>query len=521
MKKYILKTKIIAALSLLTFASCNDYLDELPDNRTQIDSKVKIQKLLNSAYLSKNSYALVTEISSDNIADYGISNPNTQRILEQISYWKDITEINNDDLKNFWEECYLSIANANQALHSIEEYHGKEDLSAEKGEALVARAYLHFLLVNVFSKNYNPANSGSDLGVVYMEKPEKTLNPTYKRESVASIYEKIERDLEAGLPLINDEIYKVSKFHFTKSAAYAFAARFYLFYEKWDKAEKYADLALGNTPKLRNWEKMSALPKSAKVLSKAYFEDNSNYLLQTSTSNIGLIFGAYYTGGRFSHTQFVNDKLTFNAPMPWAPNGVESSSFHVRPSVYPATNLDKVLLHKMPYLFEYTDPVTGTGYNRSVLTPLHAEETLLVRAEARILQGKFDEGLKDIHLWTSNFYKVNTQVSIEENNQFYDNIPYASSETLSVKNKLNPAFTVSAGTQENLIHYLLHCRRILTIHEGLRWFDLKRYGIEVFRIQYDASSIPRIAESLKPNDPRRALQLPADVISAGLEANPR
>lgn len=145
----------------------------------------------------------------------------------------------------------------------------------------------------------------------------------------------------------------------------------------------------------------------------------------------------------------------------------------------------------------------------------------MVRAEARILQGKFDEGLKDIHLWTSNFYKVNTQVSIEENNQFYDNIPYASSETLSVKNKLNPAFTVSAGTQENLIHYLLHCRRILTIHEGLRWFDLKRYGIEVFRIQYNASSIPHIAESLKPNDPRRALQLPADVISAGLEANPR
>ena len=37
-------------------------------------------------------------------------------------------------------------------------------------------------------------------------------------------------DLEEGLPLIDDNIYLRVKYHFNKKAAYAFAARFYLYY---------------------------------------------------------------------------------------------------------------------------------------------------------------------------------------------------------------------------------------------------------------------------------------------------
>ncbi|WP_406629940.1 RagB/SusD family nutrient uptake outer membrane protein, partial [Ornithobacterium rhinotracheale] len=46
------------------------------------------------------------------------------------------------------------------------------DLSAQKGEALIARAYSHFILVNLFGKHYNTQTSDTDLGVVYMERPE-------------------------------------------------------------------------------------------------------------------------------------------------------------------------------------------------------------------------------------------------------------------------------------------------------------------------------------------------------------
>ena len=55
-----------------------------------------------------------------------------------------------------------------------------------------------------------------------------------------------------------------------------------------------------------------------------------------------------------------------------------------------------------------------------------------------------------------------------------------------------------------------------TIHEGLRWQDIKRYGIE---ISHNRDGLAN--DILKVDDPRRAMQLPQDVINAGLEANPR
>ena len=47
-----------------------------------------------------------------------------------------------------------------------------------------------------------------------------------------------------GFPLISDSYYKQKAYHFNKAAAEAFAARFYLFYEQWDKAIEHATKAL-------------------------------------------------------------------------------------------------------------------------------------------------------------------------------------------------------------------------------------------------------------------------------------
>jgi hypothetical protein len=62
---------------------------------------------------------------------------------------------------------------------------------------------------------------------------------------------------------------------------------------------------------------------------------------------------------------------------------------------------------------------------------------------------------------------------------------------------------------------VLHFRRIETLFDGLRWFDLKRYGIEI------THKIGRTrVENLLINDPRRAIQIPQEVIGAGMEENP-
>ena len=59
---------------LLLLVGCNDFLDTLPDNRTEIDNADKVAGLLTSAY-SNRSYASWLELSSDNIDDMGEKNP--------------------------------------------------------------------------------------------------------------------------------------------------------------------------------------------------------------------------------------------------------------------------------------------------------------------------------------------------------------------------------------------------------------------------------------------------------------
>lgn len=513
------KTKIFYFIFLALIAiSCDSYLDEMPDNRATVDSKTKIRKLLTSAY-PEGSYNLVTEISSDNVDDMGANNPYSSRFYEQLAYWQDVNEADNDDPKQIWQSSYEAIAHANEALHAISMLEGSEDLSAEKGEALISRAYNHFVLVNVFCKHYSKTGSTSDLGIPYMEKSETELNPQYQRGSVEEVYKKINIDIEAALPLINDEIYDIDAYHFTKKAAYAFAARFNLYYENWEKAKEYASLVVGDNPSalLRDWSRLGSLPKDESVVSNAFVNDPSNLLCLTDASIMGVYFGGYYEGGRLNHTSIIAETETINVPQVCS----ASPSYRFPAFVYNASNLNKTIFYKIPYMFETTDPVAGIGYHRTVTVPLTTDETLLVRAEAEIMLGQYEAAVNDINAWTANFFKNANNVTVEEVNKFYTELEYSTETVRTQKKTLHPSFTVETGVQENMIHYVLQCRRLLTLHEGMRWFDVKRYGIEIIRYQLQPDGYFTIADVLKTNDLRRAIQIPLDVVSAGLTPNPR
>ena len=92
-----------------------------------------------------------------------------------------------------------------------------------------------------------------------------------------------------------------------------------------------------------------------------------------------------------------------------------------------------------------------------------------------------------------------------------------SDDDRSIKKAINPqGIRIADENVENMIQCILHVRRVLTVHEGLRWFDIKRYGIEVTHTRDGMAN-----DVLMVDDPRRAIQLPQEVIAAGLEANPR
>ena len=55
------------------------------------------------------------------------------------------------------------------------------------------------------------------------------------------------------------------------------------------------------------------------------------------------------------------------------------------------------------------------------------------------------------------------------------------------------------------------------MEEGLRWFDVRRFNIEVTHMSYDE----KIKDVLKKGDPRRIVQIPSQARSLGLTPNPR
>ena len=58
----------LVSLSLFGLSSCDKFLDELPDNRTEIDTVEEVQELLVSAY-PNGLYMDIAETMSDNASD--------------------------------------------------------------------------------------------------------------------------------------------------------------------------------------------------------------------------------------------------------------------------------------------------------------------------------------------------------------------------------------------------------------------------------------------------------------------
>ena len=522
MKKNIL----IGASALLigTLTACSDFLDTVPDNRIEINSADQIAPLLLSAY-PEASPMVIAEYSSDNVMDNG-GQFDAVMLLEQLYLWEDVTTIDTDAPYNLWEACYQAIASANKVLSSIEELGNPKELDPQRGEALICRAYSHFLLTNIFCMPYNPQTADKHLGIPYCTQNEEEVFINYERGTLAQTYKLMETDIEAGLPLISDKAYTVPKYHFNRKAAHAFAARFNLYYQKWDKVIEYADVAIGVNPAttLRHWEEDFGALSLVSDVANQYIAQNkaANLMIATAYSEIGYFTGPYDIYKRYGHGRDIFNNETISTQGPWSERGGLVMGQYIT-GIQQKNSFPKLLT-----FFEYIDKASGIGYAHSVTVPFTTDEALLCRAEAYVLgtQHNYPKALEVINLWIKYHSRISedegSDLTLEELDTYYDALPYAPvlinrASERSLKKKLNPeGFTVNAGTEENLIQLILQLRRLEGLQEGLRWYDLKRYGIEFSHNR--AASTPIV---LTKDDPRRAIQLPQDVINAGMEANPR
>jgi starch-binding outer membrane protein, SusD/RagB family len=483
MKKFMI---YIGTFSMLTLAGCNNYLDTIPDNRTDIDTPTKISELLVNAYPKAN-YSPFCELMSDNVSD-NLPGRTADIVYGKPYFWEDILLSTDDTPQNYWASCYAAIAAANQALESIKLLGDTPNLNPQKGEALVARAYAHLMLVSLFAKFYDPETAAQDPGIPYVTETEKVVIKQYDRGTVESVYKMIESDLTQGIPLIRDEAYQVRAFHFTRNAAYALASRFYLYKQDYDKVIEYSTKMAGTTgfaTNMRNWN-TNLTNKGPAVVRAEYSAgtEKANLLLTETLS----YWGRNYTGNRYGLSPTLRDDLFERAN----PSG---GAFAY--DVYGASD-EFLNIPKYNELFVRLNPSSLIGNGYLMIPVLTTEEVLLNRAEAYLYKGDGTNCLADLNTFLSlrilNYTPATHNLTIAKNNAFYR--------------------TTNTGLA--LLQTILDFRRREFIHEGMRWFDVLRYGIEVTHTVRGGTNIV-----LKADDKRRVLQIPQEASLSGLPLNPR
>ena len=420
-------------------------------------------------------------------------------------FWEDYDQEDLDTPLNYWNACYKGIAQANKALELLSRYPKSERVKALYGEAFLLRAYLHFMLVNIWSEPYG--GKSTNPGIPYITKPEKNALVDYQRGTVNEVYAKIEKDLKLGISLVSDTYYKHPKFHFNKKAAYAFASRFYLMKGEWKEVIAYADYVLGGDPKtqLRPWRQYAdELEFNHRSLYRKYAAagEPANLLLTTTESRLARTTPSEKYGSTFNTV----DKI-------FAQKGIEGGGDYAKMNFIGTyiftSSAAPVTTGRYLAKFDELSNSESTGtkprglYVTNVLFTV--DEVLLNRMEAYAMLKNYSHAIDDFLQYMQGKFGFMPSV---------DRAVYTSTNSNNY-NIYTPFYGLTLK-QLAMVKLFLDFRQKEFYQEGLRWFDIRRFHLAVKRSSKSSYYFP-----LEKEDLRKVLQIPTEAIQRGLTANPR
>lgn len=459
-------------------------MDKDPDASLNVplNSEEKIAELLTGAYPDA-SYFPFLEPRTDNVAQR--ENGVHTRLNEAMYRWEDEDQEDLDTPLHYWNSCYRGIAQANKALELLAKYPKTNRVKALYAEAFLLRAYLHFMLVNIWAEPYKGEASKNDLGIPYLTTPEKHALVNYNRGTVYDVYQKIEEDLKLGITLVSDSYYSKPKFHFNKRAAYAFASRFYLFKGEWQTVIDYANYVL-TQPKtqLRHW--------------KAYYDE---YGFNNRTH----LYQQYTKTEEEANLLIATTQSRWTRELPTVKYGLTTNLINTNFSYYaPATS--PIPIYNGMYIAKF-DQLSLFGSTGSKPTDLYVsnvllttDEVMLNRMEAYVMLKNYNQFLLEYREYYKVKFDITKNTTVEE-------------LTLSTDDdyqNFSPFYGLTIR-QLGAIKNIALLRQWEFMHEGMRWLDIRRFYIPV----------NRTAEPLQKEDLRKVIQLPIEAINRGLPANPR
>lgn len=244
---------ILCLLALgLTFASCDDYLDDVPKGAKIPTTLADFEAFIRDEYtnqsvsvdqalnLLNDKYLTTATLSYDRLA-------NANYMWDETA---DRIELNLADEATYYRS-YAGISTFNLIIENALTTTGatEEQKSVVWAEAKVLRAMSYFNLVNFYADTYVTSTAASKLSVPLITSAD--INAPSKQVSIQEMYDFILADVKDALPYLP----KVSQtvLHPNLGTGYAFYSRVYLQMNNYAEALKYADLALSENSALYDW----------------------------------------------------------------------------------------------------------------------------------------------------------------------------------------------------------------------------------------------------------------------------
>jgi tetratricopeptide (TPR) repeat protein len=229
---------------LSALASCRKYVEEVPvQGQRVLVYTDDYRALMNNRTDQENGSGLAPILGCD---DLDMIDPalqaNLTNVIQRAMYTWSKPFYVDQQTDNDWANYYSTMYVYNVVINGVMESKGG-DIPMKNvilGEALLHRAFNYFLLVNLYSKQYDAATAGNDPGVPLMLQPELFVDLT--RPSVQKVYEQVLNDIRQALPLLpaTQDI----NFKPNKAAAYALLSKVYLNMRDFTAAAAFADSTL-------------------------------------------------------------------------------------------------------------------------------------------------------------------------------------------------------------------------------------------------------------------------------------
>ncbi|WP_256006767.1 RagB/SusD family nutrient uptake outer membrane protein [Pedobacter deserti] len=229
----------ISIILLVALAGCEKFTEIEPKGRNLLSTASDLDLLLNDPYSGFEVVRTASLTSGIYFANIGLLKQEPIKTFNHaIIFWDET--VDRAALRpncDIYEPIYSVIGKTcNPVISRADAAKGVRSLiDRYKAEALVLRAWFHYLSVNIFAKAYNPATANTDGGVPYLLETDLISEPS-KKYTVAEVYDLILKDLDDAFKLnaMLDE--GVNTQRVGKSFAYAVQARVFLTMRRFDEA---------------------------------------------------------------------------------------------------------------------------------------------------------------------------------------------------------------------------------------------------------------------------------------------